>query len=226
MNLRRAKVVMLPTEDKTHIFILNKQTHIGFDRDMTLHKDHGTNQHLYITTDDEIKEGDYVYFPISEEILKIGNGPYEASIETLENETCYKVIATTNPNLQIGKTKKSPDDIKYKHLPIYLPSLSQLFIEKYCKLGGISEVDIEYIVNESNCVEKNGVCADYLEHECKDKGYRCANLKINSHNEIAIHSIKDSYTRAEVESLIYKYIDDNNQGAVFDTDDEWIKENL
>jgi hypothetical protein len=57
-------------------------------------------QHLYITNDEEIKEGDWVYFPISNEVLKIGNGFYEASLETVKtNEDCKKIILTTDTDL-------------------------------------------------------------------------------------------------------------------------------
>jgi hypothetical protein len=58
------------------------------------------SQHIYITNDEEIKEGDWVYFPISNEVLKIGNGFYEASLETVKtNENCKKIILTTDPKL-------------------------------------------------------------------------------------------------------------------------------
>jgi hypothetical protein len=34
------------------------------------------------------------------------------------------------------------------------------------------------------------------------------------------------WSREEVEEIIYKYIKDNNQGCIFESDEMWIKENL
>ena len=60
--------------------------------------------------------------------------------------------------------------------------------------------------------------------------------KINSHNEITIHPIKDSWTREEVIELLNAY--GNHVALEFSdcdcsytepfsmTEDEWIKENL
>ncbi len=45
-------------------------------------------------------------------------------------------------------------------------------------------------------------------------------------NLINIKPIKTSWNREEVEQLIYKYINDNNQGCIFDSDEEWIGKNL
>ena len=56
--------------------------------------------HIYITSNEEIKEGDWVYFPISNEVLKTGNGFYEASLETVKtNEDCKKITLTTDQDL-------------------------------------------------------------------------------------------------------------------------------
>lgn len=55
---------------------------------------------LFVTSDVEIKEGDYVYFPISNEVLKIGNDPFESSLEIVkDNKDCKKIILTTDPKL-------------------------------------------------------------------------------------------------------------------------------
>jgi hypothetical protein len=60
----------------------------------------GNNINIYFTNDEEIKEGDWVYFPISNEVLKISNGFYEASLETVKtNEDCKKIILTTDQDL-------------------------------------------------------------------------------------------------------------------------------
>ncbi len=57
MKLKR-QVVMLPTNDKANLFINNVNGKLLFDNDSTLHRvlPNGKYQHLYILSDEEIKE--------------------------------------------------------------------------------------------------------------------------------------------------------------------------
>jgi len=130
MERKRCKVVMLPTEDRNSSIWL---------KDGGLYYDiHGKisrkfiPQYLYFTTNEEIKDGDWGYHPIVKEVKKMSkHDPY------ICNYT--KIIATTDPKLKIitgivGSGTGEP-----------LPQPSKAFIEKYCKVGGIDEVDVEYV---------------------------------------------------------------------------------
>jgi len=68
-----------------------------------------------------------------------------------------------------------------------LPHPSKSFIEKYCKLGGINEVNVEYEID---------IILEYSSGTTPSTF-----LKVNLHNEIAIHPIKDSWSKDEVEAL-------------------------
>jgi hypothetical protein len=96
---KKCKLVMLPTEDKTQIFTSK--------RDNVLHyhfKGHTPNnvksyQHLYITSDDEIKEGDWRMITDKSSSLY---GQFEQKKSNIpENEQWSKIIATTHNYLNL-----------------------------------------------------------------------------------------------------------------------------
>jgi len=119
-----ANVVMLPTEKASHLYILNKELKFGFYNQKS--KPEWTdliNQHLYITSDEEIKEGDWYY-----------NNHYNSvalctSIHALNRNNQFKIIATTDTSLE-------------------LPQLSQSFIKTYIEAYNngkvIDKVMVEY----------------------------------------------------------------------------------
>ena len=147
------------------------------------------NQHLYFTTDEEIKEGDWAYnivqrtyFMVSKSFMKlIGN--------TLP--TNKKTIATTNTKLNLGICEDCKQDKDYRHNFIKctcsLPQPSQAFIEAFCNAGGIWKVLVEY----------TDWC-DYDDDDATGIDRPDLRLKVNSNNEIIIHSVKDSWTKKEL----------------------------
>ena len=195
---KRAKVIMLPTEQYEHNRILkgNKEGRLIIDKCENLSKQlRGlwTPQHIYITTDEEIREGDVAYNKNTNSIYRVGKFTSKAgheghSIVPLKSDVkegefytyigehysqySKKIIATTNKSLN-------------------LPQPSKAFIEKYCKLGGIDEVEIEYeklvkaYIPFSNAV-------NYI-------------LKVDSHNTITIHPIKYSWNREEVDKEVIDF---------------------
>jgi hypothetical protein len=59
-----------------------------------------TNQNIYITSDEEIKEGDWVLFLDTNEILKIGNEPNQCGLdERVDKNNSKKIILTTDVDL-------------------------------------------------------------------------------------------------------------------------------
>jgi hypothetical protein len=127
---KRAKVHMLPTENETSIVLF---PHHDINQ-LQCYKtkgiaDKGVGQHLYFTTDEEIKVGDYYTItgklhPKPTEILQMT----EETIPEGFTATRRKIIATTDPKL-IAEGVAQP---------------SQAFIKAYCEQGGIDEVDVEY----------------------------------------------------------------------------------
>lgn len=180
MELKRARVVRLSTEDKTCIGKTVIGTLLYVPKGMIV-KTPVIYQHLYFITNEDIKEGDW----------------FTDGIKVYRNTTQLdgyigfkKIIASTDPKLCSLKQNRN-----LGQAIIPLPSPSQAFIEKYVKLGGIDEVDVEY---------KRWVEPNLLDMKSK-VNYK---LKVNSHNEITIHSIKSSWTREELQ--IFKTSDGHN----------------
>jgi hypothetical protein len=207
---KRAKVVMLPTEGLSNIAKFERRLEYC---ESLFSPQVIQTQYLYFTTDDEIKKGDWCYDKTSNvirgPIIEITETHYTFKGSSTHNLKKHysKIIATTDPKLTIQNSVNSCDGCIADHaikegLHIHpdtgsyymgcqkdkyikqLSKPSQAFIEKYCKLGGIDEVDVEYIFEGS---------FDTNQGDWK--------LKIDSHNTITIHSIKDSWNKEEVEQL-------------------------
>lgn len=243
---KKCKVIMLPVNnraDKGEFIIVKHEDnslHCGIKKQNPFNM-LSEEQNLYITSDDEIKEGDWfielehIVAPDSEFEMIKESGIYQRKISSQSPELflkegyingvkdsyinnslltyCKKIIATTDKSLKVLTPYSKEEGIKE-----ILPSPSKAFIEKYCKLGGIDEVMVEY--------EDNGYEVDMEGRGGSDIcWYPDWQLKINSHNEITIHPVKDSWTREEVEELCRKAL--FAKGSWYEEEvDEWIEENL
>ena len=93
---------ILPTDKPSRLgqSVFNESLHFNSIFNYELEKERVIPQHIYITSDDEIKDCDYAYFPISNEVLRIGNGPFESSLEIVkDNKDSKKIILTTDQEL-------------------------------------------------------------------------------------------------------------------------------
>ena len=223
-QFKRAKVIMLPTEDRCFIFLNKDKTWLKSSN--VILDDHPVerNQHLYIISDDEIKEGDWylnadknvvtneiVYTLHKATKLKLG------FIKRLQekNSACkfYKVIATTDNSLQFhtdyhGEVTTDESKKCYGHS---LPQPSQQFIEKYIESYNkdevITDVLVEYEFNKYPDI--HGVEID---------------LKVNPEdNTITIKKLKDSWNREEVFAVITTF---NNANIEAKNVVKWFEENL
>jgi len=206
---KKAKVIILQTDNKSGTIwkTTNGQlihTHVSGE-----YKEKYQPFNLYIVTDDEIKEGDYCIEDIGGAVF----GPYSKG-DVVENPK--KIIATTDPDLYYTQQNG--------HLGqaiIQIPQIPQSFIEKYCRKGSIDEVEVEY---ERRAL--NGEWKDVLlPSEWGNIGENPTRPKVNSHNEITIHPIKDSWTRAEVYKIAkvsYRMGAQNHEDATIERFDEWF----
>ena len=174
---KQVKVVMLPTEKASDLLLCIKSytEHINTPAENSdikgnlrlgygkyVDKEFYQPQNLYFLSDEEIKEGDWVY-------LNNGIGNYIFSVSNkninaiMTNPTSKKIIATTdeslsslnitkcsNINCEEGVINGINPKICKKCNPSYilLPRPSNEFLKKYCELGGIDKVLVEY--NEGN----------------------------------------------------------------------------
>ena len=219
---KKAKVVMLPRNSNNK----TKSTLKKYKIDNSLHYDNNhylggdyEHQHLYITVDDEIEKNDYIHNVLFNTIEQCTT-PLLVSKHQIQGS--QKVIATTDKSLTIDKLVNYGNTGFQKQSKL-LPQPSQAFIKKYCELGGIDKVGIE--LNQPVCqcdtMDKLVKCPfSYDTHGCQKPfntgDFYGHNVKINSHNEITIYSIKNSWSREEMELKLLEfgnYLRDNYYGV-------------
>lgn len=212
MERKKAQVIMLPTTQDSRIFIHDGKLQSCYDGGAAVANDIDWKcQHLYIASDDEIKSGDWVLFG---DVVMVATSfddrvIYDEEGNSFMKYDCKKIIATTDliklypPSTEFGAPQNEE----------YIPQPSKAFIEKYCKVGGIDEVDIEY----------------------NDKGVVLRGR--GGERTITIHPIKESWTREEVEMQLQYCVSlfASERGLtptsvemkeVNDWTSNWIKENL
>ena len=160
-------------------------------------------QHLYITSNEEIKESDHYLKPNDNSVwIRSKN----SNIITIGSK---KIIATTDESLG-------------------LPQLSQQFIEKYIEEYNKGNIISEGLVEVEVDLENYNNWEPPFPYKSLDEQvfYK---LKLDSQNTITIRKIKDSWNREEVIDLCRSAYLYGEQGAlklhngVFK---EWLKENL
>ena len=213
---KKCKIVMIPTEDKSDIFLIGDWKKLFFRpnlRDNSKFDSDEAYQHLYIISDEIICPGDY-YCTIS------GNeGILQCSCKEEANDLAdvwKKIIASTAPDLMF----KFNDGSGFYSTPQPSDSFIQKYIEEYNKGNVITEVMVEYEEHISAWVGNEII----------------SELKVSKDNTITIKKVKDSWNREEVEELCSKaYIDGHDEGGSNVSGPtmsnkcsnyEWIKENL
>ena len=188
------------------------------------------HQHLYIISDDKIKEGDWC--------INTGGNikdsfPFRVTKEVMNNKFIKKIIATTDTSLYIHQkeTFYLPERVFY--LPQPSQQFIQKFVEEYNKGREIKEVLVEYediIYNPEK--DREYQSNDRINIEDCDKQTR---LKINpKDNTITIKIVKDNWNREEVIELCKQaFIDGTyaggfgpNEKTIDSETEKWIEENL
>ena len=225
-TFKKCKVLLLPTNEKSKIILSFKEKSFNqlIEPKLTLIKESNyqlsniQSQHLYIISDDEIKEGDWCidsnrnifqhknHFPIS-----IGQ---------------RKIITTTDSSLG-------------------LPQPSQQFIQKYIEEYNrgniITDVLVEYnynpdLDNNWDLTKTNDIFKFNTKKEFNDY-VNC--VKTNpKDNTITIKKVKDSYSREEVIDLLIRAVGESHDWSRENNDihsigiiekrflNQWIEKNL
>lgn len=226
--LKKAQVVMLPTEDRCFIFMNKNKTWLKSSN--VILDDHPVerNQHLYIVSDDEIKEGDWFIqtHQAIQTLVQCDKQNVEAIKHFQSNVLkAKKIIATTDTSLRINSELSNSNSIKFQ-----LPQPSQQFIEKYIESYNKGNVIIDVLV-ELLSEESYGCDLAYyglIEPEIK------VNLKDNT---ITIKKLKDNWNREELieklksilydsSSLVYTFPDNTVESIDDELFNNWIKDNL
>ena len=235
---KKHDLVMLATNQKESLIycnsLLNKLSY------SELSPANCSHYHLYILSDDEIKEGDWFIHPDSscfdKECKEVSTGGYEIKqVSKVDKHFVYhevmaisksrnikKIIATTNTSIKVKSNKNLlkeyitiDENLNGVSLPQIPISFIQYFIEKYNKGNVITKVNVEYVI---------------WTQDIKTNKF---SLFINPFNCINIKTVKDSYSRDEVIAFAKAYaeavwnIRHDNGSAFFDTlERKWIEQNL
>lgn len=155
-------------------------------------------QHLYITTDEEIKEGDW-YLTDNLLVLKVNKLlmglVYAEGDHGRQIRHCRKIISTTDPKLRFGNvTGEIETDTSFP-----LSQIPQSFIEEYCKAGGIENVRVECEVTFDN--------KKWLPENRK------VQLKTDSNNCIIIHPVEEKmYSNNELfRAFCHTFVDSDGK---------------
>lgn len=194
MKYEKSKVVMLPTEKASKII---KEDGVLKFNPSNIDVGIKEYQHLYFLSDEEIKEGDWCLDKYNQ-IWRYSNGKLRScdklgierfTTDNIEGQEVKKIIATTD-KLRVGSFMGF-DTETGEDLSVFLPRPSNEFLKKYCELGGIDEVLVEY----------EGI--EWLDRPLEYFP------KVAPDNTITIKPIKNSWNWKEIEaSLIYTHIMD------------------
>ena len=233
------KVLMLPTENDEKLrFSIYKHSDngniaMGF---LNARSTKDIPQHLYFTSDEEIKEDDYCVALDTDIVFKVSKKDLNG-IDKFR-PIYRKIVATTDKSLHnfyihtgSGKYWEDEPTLMKENLskPI-IPKIPQQFIEDYCKAGGINEV---YIETEDFCKR-----ADPFKYCYECKGFQSPScgygkdLLLDSNNCVIISPVDPKlYTKEEVMEIIWKYATTELFDEVVTLQDKnhfnnWIKENL
>lgn len=149
---KRVEIVMLPTE-KAQIYKENEKLYFN---PTTMHIPVKPKpQHLYFISDDEIKDGDWVFNlkeNLVEQVKSKEDLDFINEINSFEGIIIKKIIATTNE--QLNKDLIYDGEYFDSEFKKGLPRPSKEFLKKYCELGGIDKVLVEYDCDHSQMPNK------------------------------------------------------------------------
>ena len=212
-TFKKAKVVMLPTNQKTKYLMVYsdvEKTKGKLILNGLKNDEYKEYQHLYIISDDEIKEGDWFYNIHSKIVGR-------AAFNSGKDELAKKIIATTTDTslyIHQKETVSLPERVFY--LPQPSQQFIQKFVEEYNKGNVITDVLVEYEVDKvtmaCTCTDSSIGCPfSYYDgiNECCRKRFpngeywdKTFKVKINpKDNTITIKKVKEIYTKEEVISL-------------------------
>jgi len=214
---KKHKIVMLPTEDYSLLGVHNKKGLLYAKNEgwcYIVKHDYIQPQHLYILSDDEIKEGDWIYDGVINEVHKVF---HDTSVIGQDR----KIIATTDPKLIKELGYESIDlgkQVKY----ISLPQIAQSLVEYYVK-HQTEYVELEY----------DGYTLPALSHI--EETNHLIRLKLQNNEVVWVEPKvplvsefmigQKLYTREELEGFAF-HTAQNCQGMNDLEIEQWIKENL
>ncbi len=188
---KQVKAYILPTEDKTNVAIMRSGNKLVFIKE-PLDLNNGF-QHIYITSDEEIKVGDPIYNTVGN---TVGRMISKKPISEFNRNTHRKIIATSD---RLNK---------YSTGMVQVPNVSQSFQKAFVESGGKEDWLIEYELKPI----PEGVAMEYgklldannpLNHK----------LKLDSDNCVILSAVEEKMYSLEEMKVLSK--------SAYDTGDKW-----
>jgi hypothetical protein len=205
---KKHQIVLIDTDKESKI-LLNPDNNILYTTTEPVGKGHHKLKHLYILSDDEIKEGDwFVWASNGEEENGWNLERCKKLSETDVLNTNYKIqkkiIATTDSSLKIyeSETLAKASGFSLKSDDILLPRLSGSFVEKYIELYNNGNPIVDVMVEYYEHIIGNMGSMDYPNFETELR------LKLHSNNEVII-SLIDEDEKKYSKKEIYNFLEDN-----------------
>jgi len=137
---KKLQLVMLPTNEKAQIIQKENNLLEYYKCSQRLYREY-EGRNLYFLSDEEIKEGDWVFHKASNEVIQYPKGGFP-------NSHSKKIIATTDKSIQALKFQGTPLEDFSKIIKGIKAQPSESFIEyyvsEYNKGNIITEVMVEY----------------------------------------------------------------------------------
>lgn len=215
------KVVMLSTEKESNLWLRNNKLEYNCSPSFKINP-----QHLYITSNEKIKEGDWCIYDKTNIVFKAYNIKSKTVVQASDLEEyhisfCKKIIATTDKSLryveEVTGITKLPLTFNIPQIP---ESFIKAYIESYNSSNPITEVNLEMTLNGS--FEK-AVSADEMELSYQ--------VKTRDDNTVIIHKSK-VYSLEEVKDLLHqaarfgRLTHKEDIGRMPDLTNQWIEETL
>lgn len=203
------KIIMLPTLGKSNIYKVNNDLFCyipGVEREPL----NCENYHLYLVSDEEIKEGDWHW---NSDDNSIRQAKLNLGIKA------PKIIATTDKSIRnTHQIIDKEENINYPYIEP-LPQIPESFIKYFVeKQGKVDSVEVEYEEIKGRWITPVGM---YGPGYYADSRFE---LKLTSNNEVIITIPEEKlYTREEVIKLCHKM---NNRSYSYTQFDKWIEDNL
>lgn len=229
---QESEVVMVATNEKSRRGDLNiDPTGLGIHISQ-VEPSFNNKQHLYITSNEEIKEGDWFIDDLNR--IKKCTGTSQGYIDfeggfNTKPSVCKKIIATTDESIQIIMPNIDAWEAGVKTISLPKPSDSFIskYIEEYNKGNIIEDVLVEYEDKGKVIYEEYGGMVD-------STWIPNIKLKVDSNNTITIKKVvEETYSREEVEKLMeiafeegFSWEKDIKHSHRINLMNNWIKENL
>lgn len=181
---KKCQIIMLPTKEESNIYKSRFSTGLGYKDIATIYTIEDQGQHLFVLSNEEIKEGDYFYNPSTKEILFASKEMIIWNSDTGQSHKGWKKLIATTDSIYINNINTC------NKLPKISKKFIENYIEKYNSMDVITDIEVEY---QYYCCVNGIVDIKHLEFcnriPCRDVR-NAERLLINLDNTIKITEIE------------------------------------